>query len=87
MARNEDVGYHLGNNFRYIDVRAVGPLVAADNKVVIWSKAAVDASGGYVALALGQCAVLGVGLVIGVNAPYYERLVAYQNNVEEVLQL
>jgi len=87
MARNKDVGNYPGNiYFRYMAVRFVDPPGAADDKVVMQNEAAAETTTGYVTLALGQCAVLGVDLMIDVNAPYYERLAAYQNNIEEVLQ-
>jgi hypothetical protein len=88
MAGYKDVGRYPGNNyFRFMAVRMVDPSGAAGNRVVIQSNTAVDTATGYVTLALGQCAVLGVDLVIDVNAPYCSGLAAYQNNIEEVLQL
>jgi hypothetical protein len=87
MVRNKDLGNYPGNNyFRYMAVRVVDPPGAADNKVRIQNEVAVDTTTGYVTLALGQCAMLGVDLVMDVDAPYYERLAAYQYNIEEVLR-
>jgi hypothetical protein len=67
-------------------VKIVDPSGAADNKVVIQNGAAVDTAAGYVALAPGQCAVLGVDVIIGAYAPYYKTLAAYQINIEKVPQ-
>jgi hypothetical protein len=79
--------YYPGNNYiRYMAVRIVDPPGAADNKVVIQNEAAVDTTTGYVTLAPGQCAILGVDLVIDANAPYYKTLAAYQINIEKVPQ-
>jgi len=79
--------YYSGNNYiRYMAVKIVEPPGAADNKVVIQDEAAVDTTTDYVTLAPGQCAILGVDLVIDANAPYYKTLVAYQINIEKVPQ-
>ncbi len=67
-------------------VKIVDPSGAADSKVVIQNGAAVDTAAGYVALAPGQCAVLGVDVIIGAYAPYYKTLAAYQINIEKVPQ-
>ena len=71
---------------RYMAVKIIDPPGAADNKVVIQDEAAVDTTTDYVTLAPGQCAILGVDLVIDANAPYYKTLVAYQINIEKVPQ-
>jgi hypothetical protein len=71
---------------RYMAVKIVDPSSAADNKVVIQNGAAVDTAAGYVALAPGQCAVLGVDVIIGAYAPYYKTPVAYRINIEKVPQ-
>ena len=55
---------------RYMAVKIVDPSGAADSKVVIQDGAAVDTAAGHVALAPGQCAVLGVDVIIGAYAPY-----------------
>jgi len=79
--------YYPGNNYiRYMAVKIVDPPGAADNKVVIQNEAAVDTTTSYVTLAPGQCAILGVDLVIDANAPYYKTLAAYQINIEKVPQ-
>jgi hypothetical protein len=79
--------YYPGNNYiRYMAVKIVDPPGAADNKVVIRDEAAVDTTTGYVTLAPGQCAILGVDLVIDANAPISETLAAYQINIEKVPQ-
>jgi hypothetical protein len=78
--------YYPDIYIRYMAVRVVDPPGAADNKVVIRDEAAVDTTTGYVALAPGQCAILGVDLVIDANAPYYKTLAAYQINIEKVPQ-
>jgi hypothetical protein len=79
--------FYSGNNYiRYMAVKIVEPPGAADNKVVIQDEAAVDTTTDYVTLAPGQCAILGVDLVIDANAPYYKTLVAYQINIEKVPQ-
>jgi hypothetical protein len=79
--------YYPGNNYiRYMAVKIVNPPGAADNKVVIQNEAAVDTTTGYVTLERGQCAILGVDLVIDANAPYYKTLAAYQINIEKVPQ-
>jgi len=76
--------YYPGSNYiRYMAVRVVDPPGAADNKVVIQNEAAVDTTTDYVTLAPGQCAILGVDLVIDANAPYYRSLAAYQINIEK----
>jgi hypothetical protein len=71
---------------RYMAVKIVGPSGAADSKVVIQDGAAVDTAAGYVTLQSGQCAVLGVDVIIGAYAPYYKTLAAYQINIEKVPQ-
>ena len=71
---------------RYMAVKIVDPPGAADNKVVIQNETAVDTTTDYVTLAPGQCAILGVDLVIDANAPYYKTLAAYQINIEKVPQ-
>jgi hypothetical protein len=79
--------YYPGSDYiRYMAVKIVDPATAADNKVVIQNEAAVDTTTGYVTLAPGQCAILGVDLVIDANAPYYKTLAAYQINIEKVPQ-
>jgi len=79
--------YYPGNIYiRYMAVRIVDPPGAADNKVEIRDEAAVDTTTDYVTLAPGQCAILGVDLVIDANAPYYRTLAAYQINIEKVPQ-
>ena len=71
---------------KYMAVKIVDPSGAADSKVVVQDGAAVDTAAGYVALAPGQCAVLGVDVIIGAYAPYYKTLAAYQINIEKVPQ-
>ena len=78
--------YYPDIYIRYMAVRIVDPPGAADNKVVIQDEAAVDTTTDYVTLAPGQCAILGVDLVIDTNAPYYKTLAAYQINIEKVPQ-
>jgi len=79
--------YYPGSDYiRYMAVKIVDPATAADNKVVIQNEAAVDTTTGYVTLAPGRCAILGVDLVIDANAPYYKTLAAYQINIEKVPQ-
>jgi hypothetical protein len=79
--------YYPGSDYiRYMAVKIVDPATAADNKVVIQNEAAVDTTTDYVTLAPGQCAILGVDLVIDANAPYYKTLAAYQINIEKVPQ-
>ena len=79
--------YYPGNNYiRYMAVKIIDPPGAADDKAVIQDEAAVDTTTGYVTLAPGQCAILGVDLVIDANAPYHKTLAAYQINIEKVLQ-
>jgi hypothetical protein len=78
--------YYPGNIYiRYMAVK-IEPPGAADNKVVIKDEAAVDTTTDYVTLRPGQCAILGVDLVIDANAPYYKTLAAYQINIEKVPQ-
>jgi hypothetical protein len=67
-------------------VKIVDPSGAADSKVVVQDGAAVDTAAGYVALAPGQCAVLGVDIIIDANTPCYKTLAAYQINIEKVPQ-
>jgi len=71
---------------RYMAVKIVDPPGAADNKVVIQDEAAIDTTTDYVTLRPGQCAILGVDLVIDANAPYYKTLAAYQINIEKAMQ-
>jgi hypothetical protein len=79
--------YYPGNIYiRYMAVRIVDPPGAADNRVEIRDEAAADTTTDYVTLAPGQCAILGVDLVIDANAPYYRTLAAYQINIEKVPQ-
>jgi hypothetical protein len=79
--------YYPGSDYiRYMAVKIVDPATAADNNVVIQNEAAVDTTTDYVTLAPGQCAILGVDLVIDANAPYYKTLAAYQINIEKVPQ-
>jgi len=79
--------YYPNNTYiRYMAVKIVDPPGAADNKVVIRDEAAIDTTTDYVTLAPGQCAILGVDLVIDANAPYYRTLAAYQINIEKVPQ-
>ena len=70
---------------RYMAVRLVDP-TAGDDQVVIKDEAAVDTTTDPVTLAPGQCAILGVDLVIDANAPYYKTLAAFQINIEKVPQ-
>jgi len=74
------------NYIRYMAVKIVDPPGAADNKVVILNGTAVDTTTDYVTLQPGQCAILGVDIIIDANAPYYETLAAYQINIEKVPQ-
>jgi len=74
------------NYIGYMAVKIVDPPGAADSKVVVQNGAAVDTAAGYVAQAPGQCAVLGVDVIIGAYAPYYKTLAAYQINIEKVPQ-
>ena len=78
--------FYNSTYIRYMAVRIVDPPGAADDKVVIRDEAAVDTTTDYVTLAPGQCAILGVDLVIDANAPYYRTLAAYQINIEKVPQ-
>jgi len=78
--------YPNNTYIRYMAVKIVDPPGAADNKVVIQDEAAIDTTTDYVTLAPGQCAILGVDLVIDANAPYYRTLAAYQINIEKVPQ-
>jgi len=71
-------------HIRYVAVKIIDPPGAADSKVVVQDGAAVDTAAGYVALAPGQCAVLGVDVIIGAYAPCYKTLAAYQINIEKV---
>jgi hypothetical protein len=71
---------------RYMAVKIVDPPGAADNKVVIQDGAAVDTTTDYVTLQPGQCAILGVDIIIDANAPYYKTQAAYQINIENVPQ-
>jgi hypothetical protein len=68
---------------RYMAVKIIEPPGAADNKVEIKDEAVVDTTTDYVTLAPGQCAILGVDLVIDANAPYYKTLATYQINIEK----
>ncbi len=68
---------------RQMVVKIVDPPGAADNKVEIKNGNAVDTTTDYVTLQPGQCAILGVDLIIDANAPYYKRLAAYQINIEK----
>ena len=79
--------YNPGNNYtRYMAVKIVDPPGAADDEVEIKDEAAVDTTTDYVTLAPGQCAILGVDLVIDAYAPYYKMLAAYQINIKKVPQ-
>jgi len=78
--------YYPYNYVRYMAVKIVDPAVAGDDQVVIKDEAAVDTTTDYVTLAPGQCAVLGVDLVIDAYAPYYKTLAAFQINIEKVPQ-
>jgi hypothetical protein len=78
--------YPNDNYIRYMAVKIVDPPGAADNKAVIQDEVAVDTTTDYVTLRPGQCAILGVDLVIDANAPYYKPLAAYQINIEKVPQ-
>jgi len=78
--------FYNSTYIRYMAVRIVDPPGAADDKVVIRDEAAVDTTTDYVTLAPGQCAILGVDLVIDANAPYYRTLATYQINIEKVPQ-
>ena len=73
-------------HIRCVAVEIVDPPGAADSKVVVQDGAAVDTAAGYVALAPGQCAVLGVDIIIDANTPCYKTLAAYQINIERVPQ-
>ena len=78
--------YYPGDVYvRYMAVRLVDP-TTGDGQVVIKDEAAVDTTTDYVTLAPGQCAILGVDLVIDANAPYYKTLAAFQINIEKVPQ-
>ena len=78
--------YYPGDVYvRYMAVRLVDP-TAGDGQVVIKDEAAVDTTTDPVTLAPGQCAILGVDLVIDANAPYYKTLAAFQINIEKVPQ-
>ncbi len=68
---------------RYMAVKIVDPPGAADDKVVIKDEAVIDTTTDYVTLAPGQCAILGVDLIIDTNAPYHKTLAAYQINIEK----
>jgi hypothetical protein len=74
------------NYIRYMAVKIVDPPGAADNKVVIQNGTAVDTTTDYVTLQPGQCAILGVDIIIDANAPYNKTLAAYQINIEKVPQ-
>jgi len=77
--------HYPGNTYiRYMAVKIVDPPGAADNKVVIKDEAAVDTTTDYVTLRPGQCAILGVDLMVDANAPRYKTLAAYQINIEKV---
>jgi hypothetical protein len=80
--------YYPGDVYiRYMAVKIVNPPGGGvDKKVVIKDEVAVDTTTDYVTLQPGQCAVLGVDLVIDTNAPYYKPLAAYQINIEKVPQ-
>jgi len=79
--------YPGGKNYiRYMAVKIVDPPGAADDKVLIQNGDAVDTTTSYVTLERGQCAILGVDLMIDANAPYYKTLAAYQINIEKVPQ-
>ncbi len=78
--------YYQDIYVRYMAVKIVDPAVAGDDQVVIKDEAAADTTTDYVTLAPGQCAILGVDLVIDANAPYYKTLAAFQINIEKVPQ-
>jgi len=78
--------YPDSNYVRYMAVKIVEPAVAGDDQVVIKDEDAVDTTTDYVTLAPGQCAILGVDLVIDAYAPYYKTLAAFQINIEKVPQ-
>ncbi len=79
--------YYPGVDYiRYMAVKIVDPPGAADNKVVIQDEVAVDTTTDYVTLQPGQCAILGVDLVIDANAPYDKTLATFQINIEKVPQ-
>ena len=88
MARSENGGRRLALLVVLLGAVALFAAVSiiADNKVVIQNEAAVDTTTSYVTLRPGQCAILGVDLVIDANAPYYKTLAAYQINIEKVPQ-
>ena len=76
--------YPGSDYIRYMAVKFIEPTNAIDNQVVIQNEDVVDPSTGYVTLQPGQCAILGVDLIIDANAPYYKTLAAYQINIEKV---
>ncbi len=76
--------YYPDVYIRYMAVKIIEPPGAADNKVEIKDEAVIDTTTDYVTLAPGQCAILGVDLVIDANAPYHKTLAAYQINIEKV---
>ena len=78
--------YPNSTYIRYMAVKIIEPPSEADNKVEIKDEAAIDTTTDYVTLEVGQCAILGVDLVIDTNAPYYKTLAAYQINIEKVPQ-
>ena len=78
--------YYPESYVRYMAVKIVKPSGAADSQVVILNEVVVDTTAGYVALGPGQCAILGVDLVVDAYAPYYKTLAAFQINIEQVPQ-
>jgi len=78
--------YPNNTYIRDMVVKIVEPPSAADNKVQIKDERAIDTATDYVTLAPGQCAILGVDLVIDAYAPYYKTLAAFQINIEKVPQ-
>ncbi len=71
---------------RYVAIKILEPPGAADSKVTVQDGAAVDAATNYVILRPGQCAILGVDVVVDAYAPYYKTPVAYRINIEMVPQ-
>ena len=69
---------------RYMKIKFTRPETSGDNYVEIKDETVVDSTTDYVTLQPGQCAILGVDLIIDANAPYYKTLAAFQVNIEKV---
>ncbi|MEM4437845.1 MAG: hypothetical protein QW680_04325 [Pyrobaculum sp.] len=69
---------------RYMKIKFTHPETSGDNYVEIKDETVVDSTTDYVTLQPGQCAILGVDLIIDANAPYYKTLAAFQVNIEKV---